>query len=105
MQAPGPEATPDEIRKFLTKVDLRTCQNDKGEWVSPLNGEIFSSFWALSGHIGAALRKINPTAVTQDRAGYIKALRRGETPTEAQKEAHRDYMRELRRRRRSSAPA
>lgn len=93
-------ATPDEIRKFLhTKIDVKAdCYDPENDvWISPLTGETFDSFYALSGHLGAYTRTINPTPLTEDRRGYTKALRRGVEPTEAQRDAHKKYMREHRR--------
>jgi len=96
-------ATPDEIRKFLTKVDLKTDYYDakRDVYISPITGESFSSFYALSGHLGAYIRKVPKTPLTEDRPGYMKALRRGIEPTEAQREAHKKYAREYRRKQRA----
>lgn len=96
-------ATPDEIRRFLTKVDLKSDYYDQESetYVSPITGETFDTFYELSGHIGAHTRSIIRTPLTEDRRGYIKALRRGIEPTEAQREAHKKYAREYRRKKRA----
>lgn len=101
----GEDATPDEVRKFLDlkggREFLRTCEVE-GVWISPITGQVFESFYALSGHIGQRLR--TPTRgrhLTPDRAGYINAIRRGVEPTEKQRRAHKEYMRDFRNRQRA----
>lgn len=99
----GEDATPDQIRRFLMKINLRDCKNDKGEYWSPITGDTFKSYYALMGHIGAHLAVRPRSPITQDRAGYVKAIRRGEPPTDEQRQAHRQYMREHRQRMRNEA--
>lgn len=96
-------ATKEQIQRHLLRVDLKKCQNEDGKWISPITGEEFDSFFKLSGHIGAKLRTINETPLTDDRAGYVKARRRGIPPTDAQVRAHREYMRAYRREQREAA--
>lgn len=103
----GPESTPDEIRRYIShrggREFLRTLQDDEGWWISPITGERFATYYQLTGHIGQRTRgEVSETPLTDDRSGYVKAIRRGEEPTDAQRRAHREYMREFRRRRRES---
>ena len=97
----GEDATPDQVRRFLKKVDLRKCKRG-GRWISPITGQEFDTYQALCGHVGALSRdrEADLTPLTEDRKGYVKAVRRGIEPTPAQREAHRDYMRMLRKKRR-----
>ena len=99
MKILGKDASPDQIRRHLTKMDVKTECFDTGteKWVSPITGETFETFFALSGHIGAYTRTITHSPLTEDRKGYNKALRRGIEPTPAQIEANREYIRERRR--------
>jgi len=99
----GEDATPEQIRRLLMKIDLRQCRDEKGRWVSPVTGEIFESFYQLSGHIGARLRVVKLTPLGDARADYVKALRRGEEPSEAARAAHREYQRKYRERRRAES--
>lgn len=101
----GEDASPDTIRRFLTKVNLREVKDEKGRYISPINGKTFDSYYALMGHIGAYLMERKTTPPTQDRRGYIKAIRKGLPTTDAQRAAHRDYMRKLRQRQRDAAVA
>lgn len=93
----------DEIKMFLARIDLKTYQNADGKWVSPINGDEFDDYFAMAGHLGSKLRSIKLTEIKDNRAGYVKALRRGKEPTEAQRRAHKEYMRELRRVKRAEA--
>jgi len=102
----GDDATPAEVRKFLDlkggREFLKTCEIE-GVWYSPITGQKFESFYALSGHIGQRLRTPKKRQLTPDRAGYINAIRRGVEPTEVQRRAHKEYMRDFRNRQRSEA--
>ena len=93
----GADATPEQVQRFLKKIDLKKCK--RGDvWVSPITGDTYTSYQALCGHVGARARDRTKslTPLTEDRRGYMKALRRGLPTTEAQRAAHRDYMRKLR---------
>ncbi len=97
----GADATPEQVQRFLKKIDLKKCrQGDK--WVSPITGETYDTYQALCGHVGARARdrSKNLVPLTPDRNGYMNAVRRGVEPTQEQRDAHRDYMRYLRKKKR-----
>lgn len=87
-----------KLRAFLKTIDIEDCYTDEGFWQSPITHEIFETKNQLNGHIGAYLRTPNrkdPTEPT--RAGYVRALRAGLTPSPEQKKAHATYAAERRR--------
>jgi hypothetical protein len=90
-----------KLRAFLDSIDIDdVCETDEGYWKSPITGELFENRNQLNGHIGAYLRTPNrkdPTEPT--RAGYVRALRAGLTPTDEQRKAHAEYAARRRRRR------
>lgn len=87
-----------KLREFLKNFDIEDAVTDKGFWESPITGEIFETKNQLNGHIGAYLRTPNRKDPKEpSRAGYVRALRAGLTPTEDQKRAHAEYAAERRR--------
>lgn len=96
----GEDASGDTIRRFVNKMDMRECKNELGEYVSPINGKTFSSYYGLMGHIGAYLTERTKKPPSPDRSGYIRSIRNGIPPTEEQRRAHREYMRAHRQRKR-----
>lgn len=103
----GEDASPEQIRSFLRKIDVkRECKNEKGQYISPINGMIFDSWQALAGHFGAFLtpRKKDPSLADQPtRSGYIYRIQNDMTPTEEQRIANTEYIREWRIRQRAKA--
>lgn len=99
-----------KLRAYLKQIDIEndieqfliTEGPDKGKWRSPVNGALFDTKYQLWGQLGAYLRTPKPKDPREPtRAGYVRALRRGLEPTEAQKEAHRKYARDHRRKKRA----
>ena len=93
----GRKIDQDQLKTFLAGVDFDTCEQEDGTWRSPISGQIFATKSAMYGSFGTYLRTPtlkDPTEPT--RKGYIRAIRAGYSPTEAQKKAHADYMRALR---------
>jgi hypothetical protein len=86
-----------ELRKFLDEVDWETMrvedENGDEAWQSPITGEYFRTKFMMYGHLGAYLRKPNRKDLTEPtRRGYMRALRAGVEPSDAQRAAHRDYV-------------
>lgn len=100
----GHKIDQEKLRKFLKDIDFENIdqfQTDEGFWKSPITGDLFETKWQLYGQLGSFLRKVekkDPQEPT--RAGYVRALRAGVQPTAAQKEAHAEYNRAYRKRRR-----
>lgn len=100
----GRKIDQDRLREFLKDVNIDNIdqfETDEGYWKSPITGDLFETKFQLWGQLGAYLRTVehkDPREPT--RAGYVRALRRGLEPTDAQKEAHREYARQHRRKRR-----
>jgi len=96
-----------KLRKFLKKVNWDDYQitegPDKGRWKSPITGDVFDHLSQVHGQLGAYLRApSSKDPFEPTRAGYVRAIRRGLEPTEAQKEAHKQYARDHRRKKRAN---
>ncbi len=96
-----------KLRDFLKTIDWDEYEitegPDKGKWKSPVNGDIFETKAQMYGQLGAYLRTPAPKDPREPtRAGYVRAIRRGLEPTKEQREAHRRYAREHRRKKRSN---
>jgi hypothetical protein len=95
-----------KLRMFLEEIDPTNIDQfltDDGLWKSPITGELFRDKAQLWGQLGAYLRTVthkDPKEPT--RAGYVRALRRGLEPTREQKQAHAEYNKQFRRRRRAA---
>lgn len=93
----------EKLRHHLASIDIDDCFHEETDdepeyWESPITGERFENRNQLNGHIGAYLRTPNRKDPTEpSRAGYVRALRAGLTPTEKQKKAHAEYAAERRR--------
>lgn len=90
-----------ELRKFLDTVDWESLrvEDEHGDeaWKSPITGEHFRTKSMMYGHLGAYLRTPKTKDLTEPtRRGYMRALRAGIHPTDAQRAAHRDYVAALR---------
>ena len=90
-----------ELRKFLDTVDWESLrvedENGDEAWKSPITGEHFRTKPMMYGHLGAYLRTPKRKDLTEPtRRGYMRALRAGVHPTDAQRAAHRDYVAALR---------
>lgn len=86
-----------ELRKFLDNVDWESLrvEDENGEeaWQSPITGEYFRTKFMMYGHLGPYLRKTKRKDTTEPtRRGYMRALRAGHEPSDAQRAAHRDYI-------------
>jgi hypothetical protein len=86
-----------ELRKFLDEVDWESLrgEDENGDeiWQSPITGENFRTKFMMYGHLGAYLRKPSRKDLTEPtRRGYMRALRAGVEPSDAQRAAHRDYV-------------
>ena len=90
----GQKVNQDALRKFLDSIDIKTYEQDDGQWKSPVTGELFPSLAAVTGHLGSYLRKPRERLPLDEptRAGYVRAIRAGAEPTVEQKEAHRAYQ-------------
>ena len=96
------------LRKFLEEQGFpdEIEPNADGLWESPITGELFSTRHQLFGHVGAYLRTPNRKDPTEpSRAGYVRALRAGLTPTQEQREAHSAYQRRYRKDSKEESPA
>ncbi len=90
----GEDATPEDVRALMDRMDLRDCQDPKtGEFVSPINGKRFEKYANLAGHVGGYMGRRKLKGDTPDHAGYYRRIRRGEKPTPEQRKANRDYVR------------
>lgn len=86
-----------QLRKFLDGVDWESLrvkdENGDEAWQSPITGEHFRTKFMMYGHLGSYLRTPNRKDVTEPtRRGYMRALRAGVEPSDAQRAAHRDYV-------------
>lgn len=94
-----------KLRAYWDSIDIEDWITDEGYFKSPVTGEIFENRNQLNGHIGAYLRtpkRKDPNEPT--RRGYVRALRAGKEPTEAQRKAHREYARDRRAKQRGLKP-
>ena len=95
-----------KLRAYWESIDIEDWITDEGYYKSPITGELFENRNQLNGHVGAYLRTPKRKDTKEPtRRGYVRALRAGEEPTEAQRKAHRDYARERRAKKSGLAPA
>lgn len=105
----GRKIDQEKLRDFLKDINFNNIdqfETEEGYWKSPITGDLFRTKYQLYGQLGAYLRNVehkDPREPT--RAGYVRAIRRGLEPTEAQKKAHRDYAKAHRRKRREKLMA
>ncbi len=101
----GRKIDQDKLRVYWDSIDIEDWVTDEGYFKSPITGELFETMNQLNGHVGAYLRTPHRKDTKEPtRRGYVRALRAGEEPSEAQRKAHRDYARNRRAKARGVEP-